>query len=238
MTKFSRENPSPVYLDLLNQYDLLHKKEQDKIIQFPGRSLYPFIGLIKVLIDSYKASNILDYGAGKGLQYKSIRPKLYRGRIFKSIKHYWGIDITCYDPGYKKFSNFPKNKFDGVISTDVLEHCPKDDMDWILNEMFTKSKKFIFCNIASYPAKTILPNGKNAHITVESSKWWEKKIKKISKTYPKIDYFFIIKKQKKESGQLISNQIITDKIPTITILPENLISAYFVLIKQKIKSFF
>ena len=44
--------------------------------------------------------------------------------------------ITCYDPGYEPHSRLPQGKFDGVLCTDVLEHCPQDDLEWIVGELF------------------------------------------------------------------------------------------------------
>ena len=36
--------------------------------------------------------------------------------------------IHLYDPGVEEYSIYPKNKHDGVICTDVLEHIPEDDI--------------------------------------------------------------------------------------------------------------
>jgi hypothetical protein len=46
---------------------------------------------------------------------------------WNSMKEYWGVEsIRCYDPGYPPFSTLPEGRFDGVICTDVLEHCPEE----------------------------------------------------------------------------------------------------------------
>jgi hypothetical protein len=66
----------------------------------------------------------------------------------------------------------PGNSFDGVISTDVLEHCPEDDLPWIVQELFDLADKFVFASIAGYPARKKLPDGENAHCTVRPLSWW------------------------------------------------------------------
>ena len=93
------------------------------------------------------------------------------------LKKLWNIDIDLYDPCYERYSNLSENKnYDLVICIDVLEHVPRQDMDWILNKIFSLSKKYIFLNVACYHANALLPDGSNAHINVNDKDWWFKKI--------------------------------------------------------------
>jgi hypothetical protein len=48
-----------------------------------------------------------------------------------------------------------------------------DDTLKIINTLFTKSA---FLLIASYPAKKHLPDGRNAHLIIESFDWWKTKL--------------------------------------------------------------
>ena len=57
-----------------------------------------------------------------------------------------------------------------------LEHIPTDDINWVLEKLLTKAKKYLFINVACYPAIALLPNGKNAHINIKPPKWWHEKI--------------------------------------------------------------
>ena len=88
----------------------------------------------------------------------------------------------------------PEEKFDRVISTDVLEHCPEEDISWIIDEMFAKTHKFLFANIACYPAAKKLPNGENAHCTIRPATWWGEIIRPIASRYPHVLYQFEISK--------------------------------------------
>ena len=73
-----------------------------------------------------------------------------------------------------------------VICIDVLEHVPREDLDWILNKIFSLSKKYIFLNVACYYANALLPNGSNAHINVNDKDWWFKKILEFKKKYEEL----------------------------------------------------
>ena len=175
---YTRQNPSPRYRELATLYRSMHT-EGEKFLgippekTFPGQSLLPQAGRIKEMITRYNAKTLLDYGSGKGMQYKPMQIIAEGIGEWPSVQAFWGIDeLTCYDPAYAPFNVLPDKKFDGVISTDVLEHCPEEDIPWILNEMFSYATQFVFANVACYPAKKRLPNGENAHCTIRTPEWW------------------------------------------------------------------
>ena len=140
---------------------------------FDGRSLPKHPDNIQTVLNVLGSETILDYGSGKGRQYAPLEIEAANGKTYPDIKAFWGVkSITCYDPGYKPFSDLPSGTFDGVISTDVLEHCPKVDIPWIVREMFSFAREFVYLNVACYPAGKTLPNGENAHCTLEPPEWW------------------------------------------------------------------
>jgi hypothetical protein len=196
---YSRRSPSPRYRELVTQYERMHVHgEQFRQIPaeqtFAGQSLPRHAKSIKAFIDRFAARTILDYGSGKGRQYEPIRVQL-EGREYPSIPAYWGVDkITCYDPGYAPFSRIPEGKFDGVLCTDVLEHCPQDDLAWIVAELFGYASEFVFANVACYPAMKRLSNGENAHCTVQPTSWWEALIQNVAGRNPQVRYQFILER--------------------------------------------
>ncbi|SVD65110.1 uncharacterized protein METZ01_LOCUS417964, partial [marine metagenome] len=81
------------------------------------------------------------------------------------------------------FNKLNSKKHDISICVDVLEHCPLEDIDWIIEDFLSKSRKVVFVNISCSNALALLPNGQNAHITVKSPKWWERKLVELSDKY-------------------------------------------------------
>ena len=183
--EFSRARPSRQYRALVEHYSKMHDEgyaiedsSGRRIVSaekaYPGNELPKFISPIKKMIDKHGARTILDYGAGKGRQYDSIKVEMPNGEILPDIRCYWGVDqITCYDPAVPAHNTLPGSPSDGVISTDMLEHCYAGDVPWIVREMFSLAGRFVFANIACYPAKARLPSGDNAHITIRHPQWWE-----------------------------------------------------------------
>jgi len=199
-SQFSRARPTPQYHALLKHYGQMHSegyavddhgnaRQLSAAQAFPGNELPKFIGPIKQLIDKHKARTILDYGSGKGKQYGPAKVQTPDGKTYDSIGAYWGVErITCFDPGVAEFSKLPTEKSDGVVSTDVLEHCYAGDVPWIVREMFSLAAKFVFCNIACYPAMAKLPTGENAHCTQRDPQWWEGLFTGIANEFAGVDF--------------------------------------------------
>lgn len=176
--QFTRANPSPRYRELLALYARMHIEGETRLgippaQTFPGSSLAPHIGRIKQLIDATGAKTVLDYGAGKGQQYRPQKIVVDGKHVADGIAEYWDVEVQCYDPGYATHSKLPEETFDGVVCTDVLEHCPEEDIPWIIDEIFGYAKRFAYLNVACFPARKSLPNGENAHATIRPAEWWE-----------------------------------------------------------------
>ncbi len=206
-SRYSRENPSPRYRELLAYYQQLHEEGDGTIPSeemYMGTSTLYFASAIRNLIRYYGARTLLDYGAGKGRHYTAAKLVLPDGRKLPPLKEYWQFEsVTCYDPGYAPFREVPTGTFDGVICCDVLEHCPQEDLPWIIDELFRYAKKFVFANVASYPALKHLPNGENAHCSVLAPSWWEELIRETADRYPTVGYHFQIAYQvRKPNGEM------------------------------------
>ncbi len=142
----------------IEEYKKFHA-EQD--MHYPGDNLKPQLHHIKDLVQDTKAKTLLDYGCGKGLQYTKW-------------KHHeeLGIMPALYDPGVPEFEEFPEGKFDGVISTDVMEHIPKEQLPETFAKIYSRAERFVFLAICTQPSIAVLPSGQNAHCTVEPIGWW------------------------------------------------------------------
>lgn len=191
MTAYSRENPSPRYQELVGQYKAMHI-EGDKNYglpaqeTFPGFRLKPHVARIRKMIEETKSGSILDYGSGKGIQY-DVLMEVPDISVPVMVLDFWDVDeVHCYDPAYEPNSKLPDSKFDGVICTDVLEHCPEEDLPWIIDEIFSLANRFVYANVACFPAIKSLPNGENAHCTQQEPEWWRDLFRTVVPRYPDI----------------------------------------------------
>lgn len=150
----------------IEQYQKLHAQDP---MMFSGQQTLYVKKYIEYLIKKFDCKTMLDYGCGKGLQYT----------IEKANKN-WGVELFLFDIGVREFSLKPTGTFDIVSSTDMLEHCETVDIPNILKEINDYAKSVVIVSISTREAKKILPDGRNAHLTVKPKEWWMKQIYKIS----------------------------------------------------------
>jgi hypothetical protein len=131
--------------------------------RFAGHSIKPHVRDIAALVSHTRARSLLDYGSGKGAQYREAE-----------VQSAWGGLVPhCYDVGVPEFAKRPTGQFDGVICTDVLEHIAEADLEEVLDDIFSFARKFVFFSVATRLAGKTLPDGRNAHLTVRKALWWK-----------------------------------------------------------------
>lgn len=113
--------------------------------------------LDKLLIATEGIKTILDYGCGKG----ALKPFLEAD----------GHVVDEYDPGIPGKDSIPRGHYDLVVCIDVLEHLEPDTVEANLLEMSILGDE-LFLIVDTVPAKKVLPDGRNAHLTVRDKDFW------------------------------------------------------------------
>lgn len=143
--------------ELIAQYREIHAQK------VYGRSSEVMVGYIQRPLDDLpKIRSVLDFGCGQS-------------RLVDWIGAINGAKVYRYDPAIPEFAEMPVDKVDLVICTDVMEHIPEEDVSDILATIRSLSKHAFF-NISVRSAKEILPNGENAHCTVQPPPWWRARL--------------------------------------------------------------
>lgn len=192
---YSRSSPSARYSNLIALYRQMHG-----VGSFQGEPRTEEDRAIGELCRRHGARRVLDYGAGKGAKYVDL-PVTMDGRSYPNVRAYWGVqEIVCYDPAFSAFDKLPSGPFDGVVSTDVLEHIPEEDLPWVIDEMFRLATSFVYANVTSWPAQKNLPNGENAHCTIRPVAWWRAVVERARAAHPTVDYVFSVKHSQVRGG--------------------------------------
>ena len=124
---------------------------------FPGKSWEHHVDTLMRVIPDIADKTVLDFGCGP------------LGGLAARL----GDKVISYDPFVQKFSTPPwDRRFDGVFSSDVLEHMTSRQIDEFLTRVATARPEFVFLNVSTRPAFKNLPNGANAHLTVKPGEWW------------------------------------------------------------------
>jgi hypothetical protein len=137
-----RNEPSELYLRCLEESKQHHASSKT----YSGKFLRPHAPAVKQLIEEYRIRSILDYGCGKGEQYRWVS----HGGADQSIPEgqtletYWGLPVQKFDPAYPPLSKRPSGEFDLVLCTHVLGSIPIIDLDWVLDELGAYASKVIY----------------------------------------------------------------------------------------------
>lgn len=116
---------------------------------------------VAAVADAFGATSILDYGCGRGGLVRALR----------AVKRpEWRL--AEYDPAVTG-KHGPPEFADMVVCTDVLEHIEPDRLDRVLTHISSLIRKVGFLVVSTRPARTMLPDGRNAHLTVQPDDWWQ-----------------------------------------------------------------
>lgn len=146
--------------EYLEQYARLHRD----VVGY-GASSEQQLGYIQRVVCELPAiRTILDYGCGQS-------------RLVDWLAKLNDATAYRYDPAIPDYATLPLRQADLVLNTDVLEHIPKDEVDTFIRHISTISSRVYF-NISTVPATQTLPNGMNAHCTVQPADWWQERLAK------------------------------------------------------------
>lgn len=141
---------SPQYKAIQEQF---HTERPDY-----GVSGHKYADAVTALARNLKTDSILDYGCGKCTLSRSLP-----------------FPIQNYDPFIRAYAAYP-TPADIVVCTDVMEHVEEDFVRDVLIDIRNLTRKVVFFQIATRPAQKILPDGRNAHITLHSAAWWTQQL--------------------------------------------------------------
>jgi hypothetical protein len=145
---------------LIDQYRELHKSSKY------GQTARSAFATLKLCRDEVNPSSVIEYGCGQSELYKVLGKP--------------GMVFDRYDPAVPGLEMVPGGSYDFLINTDVLEHIPEKDLDAVIGH-FKELSDYAYIRISTRLARTILPNGENAHCTVWPGEKW---LAYIRKFYP------------------------------------------------------
>ena len=88
---------------------------------------------------------------------------------------YSDVTVTGWDPGTDQYHTPPRQQFDGIYSIDVWEHIELQAIPDAVENLRTMSHdRTTWCHIIDLtPAKKLLPDGRNAHVTLLNTTQWQ-----------------------------------------------------------------
>jgi len=145
-----------------------------------------------VYAQTQRRVSVLDYGCGNGAMRKELT------KIFNIV------DVTGYDPFHPDWRGMKDPGMHDITTCfDVMEHVEQQCVDNTLKYIAERTRYAAMFAIALVEAKKMLPDGRNAHITLKSAPWWLNKINQYfvtleAKTNNEMVYIFCQKQDCKQ----------------------------------------
>jgi hypothetical protein len=151
--------------ELIEQYRQIHAS------RVYGDTSVKNLRFLRADIKLLKPRSILDYGCGQS-------------RLLEALRLGYPAELLRYDPAIPAWSKKPERTVDLLISIDVLEHVEEADLDTVLADMARLCRNAIIV-VDTKPASALLPDGRNAHVTVRPHAWWRERLARhFSPLYP------------------------------------------------------
>lgn len=139
-----------------------YRELQRQLHQNPNYGLASvlYAPLVAKVIEEFSATELLDYGAGKGRLGEELTKYLSRP-----------LDINHYDPAVPEWAA-PPQPCAFVACVDVLEHIEPDLIDNVLDDLKRVTAKVGVFTIHTGAASKVLADGRNAHLIQQPAAWW------------------------------------------------------------------
>jgi len=138
---------------------------------------------VRELLRKFGAATLLDYGCG-GSEYETPG---FDGE--RTAREYFGVtEVFRYEPARQLDQ---RQAADAVVCFDVLEHVFIADLPGTVRELFGLARRLLVVNVACYPARALLPNGENAHITVRPPQWWKGLFDAVAVEFPQVSVWLL-----------------------------------------------
>jgi hypothetical protein len=141
---------------LIESYAELHATE------LYGATSLKNLRLIRPEIKLLHPQSIIDYGCGQSM-------------LIDRLDLGYPLRLERYDPAIPAYALKPKLKADLLINIDVLEHIEESDIDDVLAEMRALCRDALII-VDTAPAKRVLADGRNLHVTLKPHDWWLERI--------------------------------------------------------------
>jgi len=113
------------------------------------------------IAEQFDCWSLLDYGAGQG----SL------GRALNGSR----LTVREYDPAIKGKAEMPSFA-DMAACIDVLEHIEPERLSSVLAHLRQLARKAVFLVVSTRSSETTLPDGRDAHLIIESDDWWRARV--------------------------------------------------------------
>jgi hypothetical protein len=139
-----------------------YRRMQQELHKNPeyGVASVEYAPLVAQIMEAVRATELLDYGAGKGRLGQTLREMSTAP-----------FPVHHYDPAIPEWSA-PARPSSFVACIDVLEHIEPDLIDNVLDDLQRVTQGVGVFTVHTGAAAKVLADGRNAHLIQQPPSWW------------------------------------------------------------------
>ena len=163
---FTRSAPSAGFADAIRA-GAESNREQGPPRRLSGRAVE--------MIAAGRADRALEVGLGKPATPVEVRQLLERSSFHR-------LDLA--DPAHR----WPDEPADAVIATNLLDQVPSEDLPWLLDELFSRARSWIYLAVTAEPATFGAEQGGDVHCGRRTADWWRTRVAEAANRWPGISW--------------------------------------------------
>ncbi|MEM9048906.1 MAG: methyltransferase domain-containing protein [Pseudomonadota bacterium] len=127
-----------------------------------GDTSVKYLRFLRPELALLKPRTVIDYGCGQS-------------RLLDILATDIGFRGIRFDPAIPNYAARPEEPADLLICIDVLEHVEEADLDHVIGDMRSLCREAIIV-VDTKAAVQKLPDGRNAHVSLHSHRWWQARL--------------------------------------------------------------
>ncbi|MCS0501658.1 class I SAM-dependent methyltransferase [Ancylobacter mangrovi] len=143
---------------LVDEYAKLHSRHR-----YGATARHALADMLPHIL-ALKPASLIDFGCGQSNLAMLIAAKAGIGTFHR------------YDPAIPELSALPSGRVELAVNVDVMEHIPDEEIDAVLASIAAVATHALFV-IDTGPAKILLSDGRNAHVSQHDATWWLARLK-------------------------------------------------------------
>ncbi|MFQ5659662.1 MAG: ELM1/GtrOC1 family putative glycosyltransferase [Gammaproteobacteria bacterium] len=99
-----------------------------------------------------------------------------------------GPAVSRYDPAYASRTERPSGRYDGVVCDEALDYIPDGDVPWVIEDLFSWARQFVYVAVSTYPRTKVLPDGTRLQSRSRDRAWWNTQIESVTAHHPDVHW--------------------------------------------------
>ena len=117
----------------------------------------------------------------------------------------------AFDPTTSFADAFEPRSVDAVVCHDLLEFVPDDDIPWLLESLFSRAGRLLFCHVDQSPGNQNTNSGTALRRRTRTIEWWQYQLELVARFHPSVRWCLSVQRKNKVRYKLEGNECDADK---------------------------